>query len=576
MRKPYRLLLAGVLLALAGCAATPQKPEQATVEPADDTEAVAAERIPSAPLTPDLLFKLLVAEFAAQDGQLQLSTEAYLKSAEESGDPRLARRATQTAIYARDADAALRGAKLWVQLDPESIDARQSLSALLIRNGQLDESMPHLEKIIAFSPQEKRGHGYLLVAKLLARSEDPEQAMQKMEQLTAPYANDPEARFAYAELANQLGDNEKARALLQEVLAKQPHRTDALILQARVLHSLGQEEEALKSLKHALKQNPENDQMRLTYARMLVDARHLKEARREFRRLNKRLPDNSDVIYALGLLALQADDIDDAEPYFMDLVRLGERDEEARFALGQIAQARNQTQEAIDWYQSVPRGDRYMEAQLLAAQLIADSEGIDKAINYLQQLPLNSADERIQRYLAKAELLASKKRYEEAMVTYEEGLAVFSDNTELLYARALTAEKFGHLDILERDLKRIIEVDPKNAQAYNALGYTLADSTDRFEEAYRYVQQAYALRPEDPAILDSMGWSLYRLGRYEEAIDFLRRAADKLRDGEIAAHLGEVLWVSGNKPEARKVWKEAMEFAPDNAVLQETMKRFNP
>jgi len=577
MRIPQRLLTAGLLLSLAGCAATPEKPAPA---PAGEVAAQASpapeKNLPATPLSPDLLYKLLVAEFAAQDGQLRLSADAYLKGAQESGDPRLARRATQTAIYARDAAAALRAAKLWVELDPESIDARQSLAALLIRNGQNEEALPHLEKIIAFSPQGKQGHGYLLVANLLARSDDPQLALQQMGQLTAPYKDDPEALFAHAELAHQLGENDKARNLLKQVLTKQPRRTDALILQARVLHSLGEQDAALDSLKQALKQNPDNDQMRLTYARMLVDARHLKEARREFRKLNKRLPDNSDVIYALGLLALEAGDIEDAEPYFMDLVRLGERDEEARFALGQIAQSRNNTQEAIDWYQSVPKGERYMEAQLQAAQLIADDEGIDKAIEYLQQLPLNSADERIQRYLAKAELLVSKERYEEAMTTYEEGLAVFKDNTELLYARALTAEKFGHIEILERDLKRIIELDPGNAQALNALGYTLADSTDRFEEAYGYIKRAYALRPDDPAILDSMGWGLYRLGRYDEAIEYLRKALKKLPDAEIAAHLGEVLWIKGDKDEAKKVWNAAKKLDPEQEVLKETLKRFNP
>jgi tetratricopeptide (TPR) repeat protein len=565
-----------VLIGLAGCAATPQKPAQALPEKPAETAAQAPEQVPATPLSPELLYKLLIAEFAAQDGQLQLSAQAYLKSAEESGDPRLARRATQTAVYARDAATALIAARLWVKLDPEDIDARQSLAALLIRNGQNDEAMPHLKKIITFSPEGKRGHGYQLVASLLARSEDPQQAMQQMEQLTADKPHDPEALYAHAELANQLGENEKARVMLEELLRQQPKRTEALILQARVLHSLGQEEEALKSLQRALKQNPDNDQMRLTYARMLVDARHLKEARRQFRKLNKRLPENSDVIYALGLLALEAGDINDAEPYFMDLVRLGEREEEARFALGQIAQSRDRPQEAIDWYQSVPRGDRYMEAQLMAAKLISEEEGIDQAIDYLQQLPLNSSEERIQRYLAKAELLASQNRYDEAMVTYDEGLAVFSDNTDLLYARALTAEKFGHLDILEQDLKRIIELEPKNAQALNALGYTLADSTDRFEEAHQYIKRALELRPDDPAILDSMGWSLYRLGRYDEAISYLRKALDQLDDAEIAAHLGETLWVSGHKSEARDIWNKAKQSNPDDKVLQETIKRFNP
>jgi tetratricopeptide (TPR) repeat protein len=507
---------------------------------------------------------------------MRLSSEAYLKSAQESGDPRLARRATQAAVYARDVGAALTAAQLWVELEPDSIDARQSLAALLIRSGQDDQAMPHLQKIITFSPEDKRGHGYLLVANLLSRSDDPQQAMHRMEQLIEPFKDDSEALYAHALLASQLGENHKAHELLKVLLKKQPDKTEALLLQARVLHNLGEEEEALKSLKHALQQNPGNDQMRLTYARMLVDAHHLKEARKQFRILNRHLPQNSDVIYALGLLALEAGDVDDAEPYFMDLVRLGERSEEARLALGQIALVRKRPKEAIDWYQSVPHGERYIEAQLQATKLIADSEGIDKAIEYLEQLPLNSSDERIQRYLAKAELLASKERYKEAMAVYEKALDDFNDNEELLYARAMTAEKLGQLDQLERDLKRILKNDPENAQALNALGYTLADTTDRYDEAYGYVKRAYAIRPDDPAILDSMGWCLYRLGRNDEAIAYLRQASDKMQDAEISAHLGEVLWVSGKKEEARKVWDAARKFAPEHKVLLETLERFKP
>lgn len=576
MRATTRLLLTATVLTLAGCSAAPTQPtaEQPTEPPAQDQAEPAT--LPGAELSAGLLYKLLVAEFAVQEGQLRLSADAYLKSAEESGDPRLARRATQTAVYARDTAAALAAANLWVELDPENIDARQSLAALLVRSGQNEEAMPHMEKLIAFSPEGKRGHGYLMVANLLTRSDDPQLALQQMAQLTAPYRGDPEALYAHARLANQLEQNEQARNLLKELLQKSPNHTDGLILQARVLHKLGEEERALQSLKRALKQNPDNDQMRLTYARMLVDAQHLEEARKQFRTLNRRLPENSDVIYALGLLALEAGDVRDAEPYFMDLVRLGERDEEARFALGQIAWLRKQPKEAVDWYRSVPRGERYMEAQLQAAQIIASEEGIDPALDYLRQLPLISTEERIARYMAEAELLVSQQRTDEAMAVYDNALQEFDDNPELLYARALTGEKIDRLDILERDLKRILELDPDNVQTLNALGYTLADKTDRFEEAYRYIERAYTLRPDDPAILDSMGWVLYRLGRTDEAIDYLRQAADKLRDGEIAAHLGEVLWTSGNKEEARKVWGEAKEFAPENAVLQETLQRFNP
>ncbi|MCW8828826.1 MAG: tetratricopeptide repeat protein, partial [Gammaproteobacteria bacterium] len=266
-----------------------------------------------------------------------------------------------------------------------------------------------------------------------------------------------------------------------------------------------------------------------------------------------------------------------AEPYFMDLVRLGSRDEEARIALGQIAQMRGNRREAIDWFQSMPKGERYIEAQLLAAQLMAEEYGTDSALEYLRQLSLETESEHTQRYIAEAELLADAERHEEAMAVYNEALESSSEKTTLLYARALTAEKFGRIDLLERDLKQILNIDPNNVQALNALGYTLADRTERYAEAMRYIEQAYALQPEDAAILDSMGWGLYRLGRHQEALEYLRRAAEQLpRDAEVAAHLGEVLWVTGQQQKARQIWERALEVAPEHKVLNETVKRFNP
>ncbi len=570
-----RSLITLLLVGLAGCASTGQLPEQEPVSPtlAEHTDASIA---PKQELTADLMFKLLVAEFAAQEGQMRLSADAYLRSAEETRDPRLARRATQAAVYAHDIKSALTAAALWVELDPNAGDARQSLGALLIRSGRGEEAMPHLRKIVELTPNGEHEKSFLILARQLAHSSNAALALQQMQELTAPYRNTPGALYATAWLANQLGKNETARELLQKLLNIEPKNSSALVLQARVMHGLGQDDGAVESLRRALILDPENDQMRLTYARMLIDTKRLKEARKEFRKLNQRLPDNSDVIYALGLLALEAGDTEDAEPYFMDLLRLHEREDEARFALGQLAQQRKQNDEAIKWYQSVPQGERYMEAQSHAAQLIAEDKGVDQAIAYLRTLKVITAEEKIQRYQAEAQLLASAMRLNDAMAIYDDALNHYKDNAELLYARALIAESIGRIDLLERDLKRILHKDPNNVQALNALGYTLADRTDRHEEGFNYIKQAYELRSNDPAILDSMGWGLYHLGRLDEALEYLRRAAGMLRDAEISAHLGEVLWANGQHKEAKKVWDEAIKLEPEHRVLKETMQRLNP
>jgi tetratricopeptide (TPR) repeat protein len=576
MSNMHRLIIAGAVLALAGCSAVPpheETPEQlpAAAETAEPLEGP----LPEVELTPELLYQLLLAEFSGQAGALNLSASLYLKMAQETADPRLAQRATRIAIYARDLEVALPASRLWVELSPQNVEARQTAAALLISSGRSDEALPHLENLLHAAPGGE-SQGYMLIANLLSRAQDKEQAIALMEQLAAGQSDNPDALYATAHLAYQLDMHEKAGQLLETLLARHPDHTQALLLQARVLHGMGKGEAALQSLQRALQQNPDNDQLRMTYARMLVEASRLAEARQEFRLLNRHLPDDRDVLYALGLLALEADDTTEAKGYFSKLINDGEHEAEARFALGQIAESRKQSGEAIKWYQSVPHGERYMEAQLQAARLIAQIQGLEEARRYLQELPLDSAEDQIQRYLAEAELLSTHERYEEAMAIYDEALVLFIDNRRLLYARALTAEKVDRLDILEQDLRRILSMDPDNAQSLNALGYTLTDRTNRHQEALGYIERAYQLSPDDPAILDSMGWVHYRLGRLEEAIKFLQQAAEAANDGEIAAHLGEVLWVSGRKEEAMKVWNEALKSAPDHKVLQQTIERFNP
>lgn len=580
MKTRQRLLLIAALASLAGCSEMPssvsqKEPAAETVDSRASTESnqETTPDLPSVKLDQNLLYQLMVADFAAQGGALPLSADLYLKTARETRDPRLAKNATRIAVYARDKETALAAAQLWIELSPDDLEAQQSVAALLIRDDRVEEAVPHLEKVISLSPADD-SHGYLVVANLLSRDKDKNRALEVMKKLTAPHQDNPNALYAYAQLANQLGANDEAESTLAKLLKQHPEHTQALLLQARVLNSQGKEEAAIESLRKAVRQSPKNDQLRLTYARMLVDAHHLPEARKQFRILNEHLPDNGDIVYALGLLAMEAGDNDEAEIHFTQLVAIGEHEAEARYSLGQIAEARKQPDEAIDWYQSVPEGEHYMAAQLQAARIIADTEGIEAARRALQHLPLTTPEERIQRYLAEAELLTERDQLDEAMAVYDEGLATFPDNTDLLYARALTAEKLDRLDILERDLGKILKQDPNNAQALNALGYTLTDRTKRHQEALGYIEKAFQQHPDDPAILDSMGWVNYHLGNLEKALDYLQRAAAKLDDGEISAHLGEILWALDRKDEARKVWGKALKLDPNNKILQQTIERF--
>ena len=564
---------------LTACATTtpPQHQQAEAAEPVRTQPApVELATLPEVVLTSELLYQLLVAEFAAQQGTLHLSAQAYLQTAQTTHDPRLAQLATRMAIYSRDMELALHAAQLWAELEPRRIDAQQSLAALLLRQGHTEQATQHMRQVIELAPQGT-GQGFMIVSNLLSQESNQPLALQIMQSLVEQYPDEPLAHYAHASLANQFGEHAQALAILEELLQQQPKLLDALILQARVHHATGNPSAALQSMHNAVTQHPDNHQIRLLYARMLVDANRLGEAQAQFRLLQQSQPEDGDIIYALALLATEAGELDDAEQLFMQLLQTGEREEEARLSLGQIAQQRKQYSEAIEWYQSLgPESDRYMEAQIQAARLILQQENLDKALDYLRGLSLHNQDDITRRYLGEAELLTNAGEYEQAMEVYDEGIALFMDHPDLLYGRALLAERMDRLEQVEQDLLQILANDPEHVHALNALGYTLVDRTERFTEGFDYIQRAYRMRPNDPAILDSMGWAHYRLGRLPEAEDYLRRAYAHMPDAEIGAHLGEVLWVMGRQDEARQIWREVQQLNPDHPVLLETLERFNP
>ena len=564
----------GALL-LTGCAAAPQSvidtPVLTEIPPPADNAA-----LPAVDLDAQLLYQLLVAEFSAQQGALHLSAQAYLQTASTTRDPRLASRATRMAIYARDMELALHAARLWVELDPQQIDARQSLAALLLRHGHAEQAVNHLRQMIALSPQNT-GQGFMLIANLLSQEGDRPLALRIMQTLAAEHPDEPMAHYAHAHLANQLGEQEYALQVLNALLARWPDMLDARVLQARVYYAGNNEGAALKSMATAVQQHPDNHQMRMIYARMLVDAGQHQEARKQFKQLNKAKPGDGDIVYALALLAQEAGDLGEAEGYYRQLIQIGERGEEARLSLGQLALQQQRYDESIEWFQSIGTdSERYMDAQIQAARLILQQQDLKAALRYLRGLSLHSQSDIAQRYLGEADLLNAAGEPLQAMEVYDEAVALFMDHADLLYARALLAEKLDRLDQAEADLRRILESDPEHVHALNALGYTLIDRTDRYQEGLEYIQRAYQQNPDDPAILDSMGWAYYRLDELEQAEAYLRRAYALLPDAEIGAHLGEVLWQQGKQDEARQIWQQAQELNPEHPVLLETLQRLVP
>ncbi len=536
-----------------------QTPVPATTTPSEES------------LRAELIYELLVADLAARQGDLETALHNYLSVAHASRDPQVARQAVRVAVLAQEPKKALEAARLWVELMPESLEPQRVLGVLLVRNGLIDEAVQTYAALVA--REAEVGPAILQVAAMLRRETDKEGALRVMRDLARQYPDVPEAHYALASVAHWAGDPELALGEIDEALRLEHEGTAAVVLKARILVDAKDLDAAIAYLQSYLAEHPKATSVRLELARRLVEARRLEEARGQFETLAAQTPDDPDVLYALAMLAMQFGDVEEAKGYLEHLYNLGKRMQVAAYFLGQVAEEQERWEDALRWYRKVRRGEYRLDAQLRIAAILARLKGLDEALDYLDQVPLTNLDEVRRIYLFKAGLLQDYKRYQAAFALLSEVLTRLPDDPQILYARALVAERLDKLDVTEADLRKILEQEPENAAALNALGYTLADRTDRLEEARRLIEAAYELQPDDPAIIDSMGWIRYREGDLEGAERFLRQAYERLEDAEIAAHLGEVLWRLGKKEEARAILRKALEKDPDDEVLRATIER---
>ena len=582
-------IIALPLLLLAACTTPPAqhdtpdsasltKPSDGTTSPDEVPEAVLEDAKQLAPaaateMTGELLYYLLSAEIAGQRGRLDVAVPFYLKAAQLSRDPDVVERATRIAVYSRDEKSALTAAQMWVELQPENLEAHQVTAALLMREGKVNEALPHLERVLS-ADQQNNHNSYMLITSLLSKEKDKQAALGAMEQLVAKRRQDPEALYAYAYLAMLVGSLDKASTAANEAIALVPDWSEAHILRANILIRQGQNEQVLSLIQEAVESYPDDVAVRLFYARRLVDERRYEQAREQFSTLLDYQPDAPEALYALGLLNLQIQRKGDAQRNFERLIELGQRVDESYYYLGQVAEMEKDTAAAMRYYTEVRKGSNYIDAQISIAAILAEQGDIDAARARVQNISAPTLDVELRLFLAEGEILRNANQLEEAYEVYSLALQQMQDNPQLLYARALTAEQLGRVDEAVADLAHVVKNEPNNAEALNALGYTLVDMTGRVTEGKQYIEKALKLKPNDPAILDSMGWAYYRLGEHEKALRYLQQAFDKLKDPEIAAHLGEVLWVLGNKARAREIWDEALRETPKDKVLLNVIERF--
>jgi tetratricopeptide (TPR) repeat protein len=521
----------------------------------------------------EALYEFLVAEIAAQRGDTEGALAIYHRLARELKDPQIARRAVETAIRARAFGPALESATLLLELDPESSLAREIMAALLANEGDLAKARDVLGRILEKS--SSRGSLVMQLSHLFGKFPDKAAVLEATQALTEPYASIPESHYAVGVAALIAGNMDLAARESDAALELKPSWEQGAILKAQVLRK-SSPGEVIAFYQSFVAANPDSQDVRMQLGREFAADRKIAEAREQFREVEKRARNDSQVSYAIGLLSLQLEDFAEAEVAFTRALKQGYREPAAIYlGMGQAAEGLKRFEEAIGWYQKVDTGE-WVRAQLKIATLIAKQQGLAAGRGYLQRIEPRTDDDKIQMVQVEAQLLRDAKAWRETYDMLSKAVTEFPDSFELLYDRAMAAERIDKLDVLESDLRRVIKMKPDYAHAYNALGYTLAEKTDRLKEAKDLIEKAYKLSPDDPFIIDSLGWVHYRMGEVEEALKHLHAAYNARPDPEIAAHLGEVLWKSGQRDEAQKIWRAALSENPNHETLLAVMQKYRP
>lgn len=566
-----------ILVGLAACSSVPGQQEELV-----RGEDIAHTKVPAAASSlksteDDLLFNLLAGEFAGVRGDLVSATGYYSQAADLSDSQLVLSRAAYIALFAGDDQRAAELCERWSELgysDSHAIDRIRVMAYLHLQ--QLEPAVEAIERSL-MTDGEVNESAVASMTHMLSKEASPEFALDIAERLNEKY---PERSFLMLFLARfqaNLEQYDQALLNVNELIELDQSLVDAYLVKAQILAGQNKQEESVDAIARVVEMKPDDTRLRLQFARMLVQFKHFDKAIEHFLVLKKSMPDDENVLLSLGLLSIEVSKYADAKNYLQSLLDNGYHNQQAHYYLGRIQQNEGLDMPAIANYERVLGGEYWLDARIRSASLIAQSGDTEKALSRLESLNGRSAEDesnRIKLYLAKGEVLRAASRNREAFSLYNDALNLSPENTDLLYARALTAEKLDLLDIAESDLKMVLMHEPENASALNALGYTLADRTQRYKEAREYILKAAELLPDDPAILDSLGWVYYRLGEYEHAIKWLSKAFEALQDAEIAAHLGEVLWMSGQTEKARNIWKKGQQLDGNQAVLKDTIQRF--
>lgn len=516
-------------------------------------------------------YALLVAEMAGQRQLYDLALGNYLLESHRTQDPGVTARATQIAQFIGAEQAALDAATLWVKLDEHNPLAQQSLSSELIKAARFSESVLHLQKALDLDP-------LLNVNFISTQGNDLTEGarelwLESLTPLAAQYSENQALLFNIASLHNQQGNQDQAIKLCNRLMEYHPDFYPAWSLKARILAADKQHLTALDVVNEGLTQFPKDKGLTLLKARLLIKLKDINQARDVFLELSEQMPNDPHILLPLALTQLDLLDYLGAKATLEALLNLHQLQSEAHYYLGRVEQKLNNQDAALQHYLAMTDGREYLAAQGSIVSIYVAKGEIDNATAHLSKQRSIDPENQPAYYLFEVDALKQVKRFNDALAILNHAINLYPDNKELRYDRAMVSEKLDDFAQLEADLKHIISIDPENATALNALGYTLADRNLRLDEALKYIQAAQVQAPKDAAIMDSLGWVYFRMGRYNEALTLLNQAFEQFPDAEVAAHLGEVYWTMGDAQQAKRIWQEALSKQPKSSILLDTLQR---
>ena len=556
---------------VCGCAlqATDQAPEPA---PAAVVEPAPVPPTPERPFSRETLYSLLAAEIAGSRQQFDIALSNYAQQAKETRDPQVAERATMIARFLREDEIAMESAVIWAEAAPNNSEALANASMTLMQNGRHFEAFEMSRRLL------DKGEETLFqnIAANATNLTDEERAalLQKyLDQLTT-HPTDEQLLVGTGILLQQQEKLDQALGYAQSALKQNASSIPAAILEANLLHQLKRDEEAIARMTALLEQYPDNIRLRLQYARILTH-HDLGLAQEQFEILVEQSPNDGDLLLSLGIIALERQDTETAIVAFEKLLDRDQHISTAHYYLGRLAEDRNDTETALIHYLQVEQGNDFLPATVNLLNIMIRSGDLLSATEHMKRTLNRFPDQASGLNLIHAQTLVKYGYLDAAETVLNRTLKTTpaAEQSNLLFARAMLYDQRNQIAAAEKDLRTVLAQEPDNAAALNALGYILTDKTTRFDEARELLVKAYTLNPTDPAIIDSVGWLHYRTGNYPEALAYLRRAYDAYQDAEIAAHLGEVLWVIGEKDEARQIWKDALKLTPDSEVITSTIQR---